>query len=338
MKLLFLGSLLPPVVLAIVLIVRIAVEQMGLDLDWDPVLLTIQIQAFPVALLALALGTPSVARDRSEDVLFLYATRPVTPWSYALGKMLAVAITAAALLIVPAVLLAILRQGVLGDRVSTPDSMLIIGKVAMAAIVMAWGYAGVAVGPSAITKRGRWALLLAIGVFLVPDAITEIFNDIPDAIGPAEAVKAVLDALFTGDEIGTGIFGAGMLVAYGLAGRAHHPDTGRQGDDAMTTGDAAPDGCDVGGDPPARDPRGDARHLGRSHRRHRRRERLLRGGRRTQSRDAGSAPGNHRLSSAPTAAERRRSCARSRASSFRRRAPSRCSGSHPSGARRCAPR
>ena len=218
MKLLFLGSILPPIVLAVVLVVRIVVEQMGFDLDWDPVLTTLQIQAFPVALLALALGTPSVARDRSEDVLFLYATRPVTPTSYALGKMLAVAITCAALLIVPGVLLAVLRQGVLGSRVSTPESMLLIGKLSLAALAMAWGYAGVSVGPSAITKRGRWALLIAIGVFLVPDALNEIFANGELAIGPAEAVEAILQALFSGEAVTQGWFGAGMLVLYGVLG------------------------------------------------------------------------------------------------------------------------
>jgi ABC-type transport system involved in multi-copper enzyme maturation permease subunit len=219
-KLLFLGSILPPIVLAIVLVVRIAVEQMGLDLDWDPVLITLQIQAFPVALLALSLGTPSVSRDRSEDVLFLYATRPVTPSSYAVGKMLAVGVTAGALLVVPAVLLAVLRQGVLGDRASTPESLLIIGKVALAAIAMAWGYAGVSVGPSAVTKRGRWALLLAIAIFIVPDAIAAIFMADPLPIGPGEAVEAVLAALFDGDDIAAGWVGATMLALYGVLGWA----------------------------------------------------------------------------------------------------------------------
>lgn len=217
-KLLFFGSVLPPIVLAIVLIVRIAVEQMGLDLDWDPVLMTLQIQAFPVALLALALGTPSVSRDRSEDVLFLYATRPVTPTSYAIGKMLAVGVTAAALLVVPAVLLAILRQGVLGARASTPESLLIIGKVMLAAIVMAWGFAGVSVGPSAVAKRGRWALLLAIGFFIVPDAIAEIFSRNPYALGPGEAIGAVLEALFEGDEVWRGWAAAIVLGLYGTLG------------------------------------------------------------------------------------------------------------------------
>ena len=97
LRFLFIASLGPPVVIAAILVVRIVAEQLATtELDWDPVLRFLQAQAIPVALLALGLGTPCVARDRSEEVLFLYATRPVLPWHYAAGKMLSVALPSGA--------------------------------------------------------------------------------------------------------------------------------------------------------------------------------------------------------------------------------------------------
>jgi len=136
-KLLFLVNLVPPLVMGIILVVNTMIRQAGFDLGWDPLLRLMQIQAGPVLLLALGIGTPLVARDRSEDVLFLYATRPVTPWSYTLGKMIAVALPAVALLVVPGVMIAILRQGLMDDF-GLADSFVLIGKVVVAAALMAW--------------------------------------------------------------------------------------------------------------------------------------------------------------------------------------------------------
>ena len=96
-KLLFLFNLLTPLVLAIIMVVNTIIHSLGLEnLNWDPLVMFLQIEIFTVLLLALGIGTPLVARDRSEDVLFLYATRPVNPWSYTIGKMLAVAVPAPA--------------------------------------------------------------------------------------------------------------------------------------------------------------------------------------------------------------------------------------------------
>ena len=128
-KLLFLVNLIPPLVMAVILVVNMMIRQSGLgDLGWDPLLRMLEIQAGPVLLLALGIGTPLVARDRREDVLFLYATRPVTPWSYTLGKMIAVAVPALALLIIPGILIAILRQGLI-EEFHLLDSIALVAKV-----------------------------------------------------------------------------------------------------------------------------------------------------------------------------------------------------------------
>jgi len=219
-KLLFLGNLVPPLVMAIALIANIVARGIGVeDLGWDPLVRLLQVQAGPVLLLALGIGTPLVARDRSEDVLFLYATRPVTPWSYTFGKMLAVAVPAVALLVVPGILIAILRAGLMADF-GLVDSLVLVGKVLVAALLMACGYAGVSVGPSAATKKARWALLLAFMCFVIPSGVSQIIwrHGSPFALSPSEAVEEVLAALFDESHLLHGFVAAVVLVAWGALG------------------------------------------------------------------------------------------------------------------------
>jgi hypothetical protein len=219
-RLLFLGSLVPPLVFGIILVVRLMAEKaVGVHLGWDPVLRFLQVQVAPVLLLSLGLGTPLVARDRAEDVLYLYAVRPVAPWHYAIGKMLAVAAPAFGLLMVPGFLIAVMRQGVLPDQVHFLDSILLITKIGLAALFLAVAYAGASVGPSAAVKRARWALLLALALFTIPDAMIElIFGNHAFAIGPAKASEALLSMLFQGAAKGRGMAALGVLLAYGVLG------------------------------------------------------------------------------------------------------------------------
>lgn len=218
-RLLFLGSVGPPVVFAIILVVRILAEKVGgVDLGWDPVLEFLRWQAFPVALLALGLGTPIVAVDRSEDVLYLYAVRPVSPWHYAVGKMLAVAFPSLLLLMLPGVLIALFRQGLMTD-VSTGESLLMVGKVTVAAVFLAAAYAGVSVGPSAATKRARWALLIAIGFFWIPDAVAQIiWRHDAYALGPGNAAEELLSALFKDRSAIRGWLSVLVLCVYAVTG------------------------------------------------------------------------------------------------------------------------
>jgi ABC-type transport system involved in multi-copper enzyme maturation permease subunit len=218
-RLLFLGSVGPPIVFGIILVVRLLAEKAGgIDLGWDPVLEFLKWQAFPVALLALGLGTPLVAVDRSEDVLYLYAVRPVSPWHYAVGKMLAVAFPSLLLLLLPGALIALFRQGLMPD-VHTGESLLLVGKVALAAVFLAAAYAGVSVGPSAATKRARWALLIAIGFFVIPDSAAQIiWRQDAYAVGPGNAAEDLLSALFEDAEALRGWLGALVLSAYAVAG------------------------------------------------------------------------------------------------------------------------
>jgi ABC-type transport system involved in multi-copper enzyme maturation permease subunit len=218
-KLLFLGNLIPPLTMAIILIVNTAARGVGIEnLGWDPLVRLLQVQAGPVLLLALGIGTPLVARDRNEDVLFLYATRPVTPWSYTMGKMLSVALPAVALLVIPGILMAILRAGLM-EEFGLLDSVTLIAKVVVAAALMAWGYTGVSVGPSAATKKARWALLLAFMCFAIPSAASQlIWGHGGYALDPKQAVDDVIAALFESEDAVYGVVGALTLVVWGVLG------------------------------------------------------------------------------------------------------------------------
>jgi hypothetical protein len=219
-RLLFLGSLVPPLVFGIILIVRLMAEKaVGVHLGWDPVLRFLQVQVAPVLLLSLGLGTPLVARDRAEDVLYLYAVRPVAPWHYAVGKMLAVAAPAFGLLMVPGFMIAVMRQGLLPDQIHLFDSILLVAKIGLAALFLAVAYAGASVGPSAAVKRARWALLLALALFTIPDSIIElVFGHQAPAIGPAKASEAMLGMLFEGAGKGRGVAALVVLLLYGFMG------------------------------------------------------------------------------------------------------------------------
>ena len=135
---LFFMSLTPLVVFALILVIRVAGEEtFGVDMGWDPVLSFLEVQVYPVLLLALGLGTPIVANDRSEDVLFLYATRPVGPMDYTWGKLLSVALPVALLLLVPGIIVAGLRWGIL-RHVGALDSLVVVAQVAEAQVVTEW--------------------------------------------------------------------------------------------------------------------------------------------------------------------------------------------------------
>jgi hypothetical protein len=157
-----------------------------------------------------------IARDRAQDVLFLYATRPVLPWHYALGRMLAVATPAAALLLVPGLLIAALRVGVTGDM-EVAAAFDLLARLTAVALLAAWGLAGVSVGASAMTRRGRWAMLLALSCFVFPDTVARLIGPRdPWPLGLGSAVSEMIASAFSrGDHLAVA---ACALLIYGFAG------------------------------------------------------------------------------------------------------------------------
>lgn len=218
-KFLFLVSLLPPLVMGVVLVVRVmAREATGMDLGFDPVLWLLRIQAGVVMVFCLGIGPFTVARDRSEDVLYLYAVRPVSPFTYMAGKMVAVALPAGLLLFIPSVLIALVREGILDEAVQGAETFLIIAKAGIASVLLGTAYAGVTVGPSALMRRGRWALVIALLLFWMPEPLKLAKGTDGLAIGPASAAQDLLSALFNEQTALLGVASAVVLGLYALVG------------------------------------------------------------------------------------------------------------------------
>ena len=217
-RLLFLGSLIPPLVLGVFLVVKTLVEGAGFPLPWDPLARFIEVQLGPVLLLALAVGTPSVARDRGEDVLFLYATRPVTPWSYTWGKMLAVAAPCVGLLLLPGVLIAALRLGLLTD-VGVGEAADLLLRVALVAVFMAIAYAGLCVGASAAAKKARWALVTAFSAIMIPSLVASfVWRRDQYPLDAANAAATLAERLFAEPWDSHGTVALLVLLAWAALG------------------------------------------------------------------------------------------------------------------------
>jgi len=211
---------LPPIGAAVVLIIRLIIRQMqGTDIGWDPLPFLLQFQTIPVFLAALGLGTPAVSRDRAEDVLYLYAVRPVSPTLYAAGKMLAVFLPAFIVLFMPIVLVLVVRQGILGSEAAPLDSLTDLGKAALLTLGTAAALAGATVGPSAATKRGRWALLLSLALMTLPDIILKVFGMGENwAIGPINVARHLVTTLFKEPALLPSLGHLAILFAWGGAG------------------------------------------------------------------------------------------------------------------------
>lgn len=211
---------LPPIGAAVVLIVRLLLRQMqGTDVGWDPLPFLLQFQTIPVFLAALGLGTPAVSRDRAEDVLYLYAVRPVSPTLYAAGKMLAVFLPAFIVLFMPTVMIIAVRQGILGSEAAPLDSLADLGKAALLTLGAAAALAGATVGPSAATKRGRWALLLSLAVMTLPDTVLKVFGKGDDwAIGPINVARLLVETMFKDPAWLPSLGHLAILFAWGIAG------------------------------------------------------------------------------------------------------------------------
>jgi len=220
LRLILIMGFLPPIGAAVVLIIRLLLRQMqGHDTGWDPLPFLLGFQTIPVFLAALGLGTPAVSRDRAEDVLYLYAVRPVNPSLYAAGKMLAVFLPAFLVLFLPVVMVITVRQGILGSDAAPLDSLADLGRATVLTLGLAAALAGATVGPSAATKRGRWALLLSLAIITLPDTILRVFGLDGDwAIGPLNVSHKLVETLFVSKAWPESLGHLAILLTWGAAG------------------------------------------------------------------------------------------------------------------------
>jgi hypothetical protein len=122
-------------------------------------------------------------------------------------------------LVIPGIVIAILRAGLMEES-GLAESVVLVGKITVVALLVACGYAGATVGPSAATKKARWALLLALLCFTIPEAASEIIwrHSDPWALAPGQGIDHLIDALFGEHTAAHGVVAAICLAAWGTLG------------------------------------------------------------------------------------------------------------------------
>jgi len=102
------------------------------------------------------------------------------------------------------------------------DSIVLVAKVTLSAVLIAVGFTGISVGPSAATKKARWALLLAFMCFAIPDAVSDIILYFRGGeaylLDVGSAADKLIAALFEDTAAGYGVKSAICLVTWGLLG------------------------------------------------------------------------------------------------------------------------
>jgi hypothetical protein len=117
------------------------------------------------------------------------------------------------------VLIAVVRQGLLSEKVDTLESLLLAGRVLLVSLFFAIGFAGVSVGPSAATRRARWALFLAFLIIWLPDAVLAIlFRGDALPVGPVNAAQELLGDVLGDVRPAGAAWEAMILFAYGALG------------------------------------------------------------------------------------------------------------------------
>jgi hypothetical protein len=133
--------------------------------------------------------------------------------------MLAVAVPALALLLLPSLLMAILHFGLL-EGFGLLDALELTAKSALAAVLLAAGYAGVTVGSSAAVKKARWALLLTFACFLIPSGAAELIlrHSHVYSLAAGTASEDLIATLFDEESLRYGVVAGIVLVAWGILG------------------------------------------------------------------------------------------------------------------------
>lgn len=219
-------SLIPVLVDGVSIFVRVTTEEtFGVSVPWDALVQFLQAQTAMLSLVAIAIGVPAVARDRSEDVLFLYATRPVRPWHYTAGKVLSTAVPATLLLLVPGLLLGLLRWTLLPGFGAAEIAVFTL-RISLASVFIGAGVAGLCVGLGAAVKSTRWGYFLAVaGLFIIDSMIGGATLGRAVPFGPYAAGDRLIAAVFESGRLGEVLWAVSVLTIWfalgtlGTAGR-----------------------------------------------------------------------------------------------------------------------
>ena len=115
------------------------------------------LQGLLVFIVALNVGSGSIAADNGANALLVYLSKPLTKGDYLLGKWMGVFLLIAGTLLIPNLLLYIFCLLMFFKDGFLSDEPLLIGRVLLACCVPGVLYASLFIGASAWSKTGRAA-------------------------------------------------------------------------------------------------------------------------------------------------------------------------------------
>lgn len=128
----------------------------------------LQIQFFALALLFIARGCNVVADDMRHKTVQLYFSKPITPLDYAAGKVSTLLFLALVGVIIPATMVAGMRTAFYIQTDLFADMALIHLQALLLLGLICVMAASVVVGISSLTERAGYAVLIWLGILLVP--------------------------------------------------------------------------------------------------------------------------------------------------------------------------
>lgn len=128
----------------------------------------LQIQFFALGLLFIARGCNLVADDMRHQTVQLYFSKPITRFDYAAGKVTTLLLLAFIGVFLPALLIAGLRTALHVQSDAFSELAVVhLQALTLLALIMAMA-AALVVGISSLTERAGYAVLIWLGLLLVP--------------------------------------------------------------------------------------------------------------------------------------------------------------------------
>ncbi len=172
-KLTLLAIWLVPVTFVFVVIAEAALagdvlsSEAGISLDVG-VARFLQIQFFAVGILFIARGCNLVADDMRHKTVQLYFSKPISRFDYAAGKVITLMFMALVGVIVPSALVAAMRTAFYIQTDIATDLAIIHLQALVLLTLVSLMATSLVLGISSLTDRAGYAVLIWLGVLLVP--------------------------------------------------------------------------------------------------------------------------------------------------------------------------
>lgn len=120
---------------------------------------------FSMIVVAIA-GPPLIARDIKSKAFLVYFSKPIRPWQYVLGKLLAVVFFVFSMTLFPAVVLYAIGVALSPDVGTLTATLPILGQVILSSVVIAVPIAMVVLLLSSLTRDRRIATFTWVGTWI----------------------------------------------------------------------------------------------------------------------------------------------------------------------------